>query len=310
MKSEMAVAKKDGGANVKYWDSQETIDLLEDIRQWLLKNSKKFVQADAPNNKGLADLVKQLIQFQEDAFGKHVTKPPLTRLPMKVFMDFTASGSLCHVLSCAFKFKVDQGWRRFDFQSPSRVDRNVELFLNIERSLKEKGYLVLPKIYFSSSIESKPLQKMREIVKRHQGTLVEEKEKATHIIQCAPPSPVNDEEWIRPITKRDKQVLVHWWYHPDSYDSWIPISECDQEPEPVPQRSKPWVINGRWLLDLDAYNEWMNEEDYEIESNDGNSGPISPQEKGTKRRIKGRVGGEESYNNKKRKLMSSPEPNG
>lgn len=27
--------------------------------------------------------------------------------------------------------------RRFDFQSPSRLDRNVELFLNIEKSLKE-----------------------------------------------------------------------------------------------------------------------------------------------------------------------------
>jgi len=314
------VAKKDGGANVKYWDSQATIDSLEDVRQWLLKNSKKFVQAESPNNKGLAELVKQLIQFQEDAFGKQITKPPLTRLPMEVFMDFSSGGRLCHVLANAFKFKVDQGWRRFDFQSPSRVDRNVELFLNIERSLKEQGLLVLPKIYFSSSIEIKQLQKMREIVKRHQGILVDEKDKATHIVQSAPPSPINDEEWIRPIKKRDKQVLVHWWYHPDSYDSWIPTAECDQEPEPTPPaRTKPWIINGRWLFDLDHYNEWMNEEDYEIESNDGSNGPFSPQEKGTKRKIKGKIGGgssgsagggEDAVNTKKRKLMSSPEPNG
>lgn len=306
----MAVAKRDGGANVKYWDSQETIDSLEDVRGWLLKNSKKFVQAEAPNNKGLAELIKQLIQFQEDAFGKHVSKPPLTRLPMKVFMDLGAGGSLCHVLASAFKFKVDQGWRRFDFQSPSRVDRNVELFLNIERSLKEKGLLLLPKVYFSSNVESKQLIKMRDVVKRHQGSIVEEKEKATHIVHSAPPSSNSDDEWIRPIVKRDKQVLVHWWYHPDSYDSWIPTSECDQEPEPAPVRSKPWVINGRWLFDLDLYNEWMNEEDYEIESHDGSIGPISPQEKGTKRRLKGKIGGEDSFNNKKRKLMSSPEPNG
>ena len=27
--------------------------------------------------------------------------------------------------------------RRFDFQSPSRIDRNIELFLNIEKTLKE-----------------------------------------------------------------------------------------------------------------------------------------------------------------------------
>lgn len=51
-----------------------------------------------------------------------------------------------------------------------------------------------------------------------------------------------------------------------SYDSWIPSSECDQEPEEPPQRTKPWEINGRWVIDLDIYNEWMNEEDYEIES--------------------------------------------
>ena len=306
----MAVAKKDGGANTKYWDSQETIDSLENTRQWLLKNSKKFAQADAPNNKGLSELIKQLIQFQEDAFGKHVSKPPLTRLPMKVFMDFNGGGGLCHILACAFKFKVDQGWRRFDFQSPSRVDRNVELFLNIERSLKEKNLLLLPKIYFSSSVECKLLLKMRDIVKRHQGTIIDEKEKATHIVQSAPLSPLTDEEWIRPIMKRDKQVLVHWWYHPDSYDSWIPTSECDQEPEPAPIRGKPWVVNCRWLFDLDVFNEWMNEEDYEIESSDGNAGPISPQEKGIKRRIKGRVYIEETFNSKKRKLMSSPEPNG
>ena len=31
--------------------------------------------------------------------------------------------------------------RRFDFQSPSRMDRNVELFLNIEKALKEVQYI-------------------------------------------------------------------------------------------------------------------------------------------------------------------------
>ena len=39
----MAVTKKDGGANLKYYDSQETIESLENVRQWLLKNSKKVV---------------------------------------------------------------------------------------------------------------------------------------------------------------------------------------------------------------------------------------------------------------------------
>ena len=34
-------------------------------------------------------------------------------------------------------FRSDQTWRRFDFQTPSRMEKNVELFLNMEKSLKE-----------------------------------------------------------------------------------------------------------------------------------------------------------------------------
>ena len=37
--------------------------------------------------------------------------------------------------------------RRFDFQSPSRMDRNVELFLNIEKALKEVKLVTFNYIY-------------------------------------------------------------------------------------------------------------------------------------------------------------------
>jgi SWI/SNF related-matrix-associated actin-dependent regulator of chromatin subfamily C len=42
----------------------------------------QYVHADAPTNKTLAGLVVQLLQFQEDAFGKHVTNPAFTKLPV------------------------------------------------------------------------------------------------------------------------------------------------------------------------------------------------------------------------------------
>lgn len=44
----------------------------------------QYVQADAPTNKTLAGLVVQLLQFQEDAFGKHVTNPAFTKLPVSI----------------------------------------------------------------------------------------------------------------------------------------------------------------------------------------------------------------------------------
>ena len=37
----MAGSKKDGGANLKYYDFSETLESLENVRQWLIKNCKK-----------------------------------------------------------------------------------------------------------------------------------------------------------------------------------------------------------------------------------------------------------------------------
>lgn len=31
-------------------------------------------------------------------------------------MDFKPGGSLCHILATAYRFKSEQGWRRFDLQ--------------------------------------------------------------------------------------------------------------------------------------------------------------------------------------------------
>ncbi|CAB1315014.1 unnamed protein product [Coregonus sp. 'balchen'] len=164
LQTKMAVRKKDGGPN--------------------------YIQAEPPTNKSLSSLVVQLLQFQEEVFGRHVSNPPLTRLPMKSFLDFKSGGALCHILAAAYKFKSDQGWRRFDFQNPSRMDRNVEMFMTIEKSLVQNNCLSRPVIYLSSDIEAKLLGKLKDIIKRHQ-------------------------EWVRPVMKRDKQVLLHWGYSPD-----------------------------------------------------------------------------------------------
>jgi len=42
----------------------------------------QYIQAEPPTNKSLAALVVQLLQFQEEAFGKLVSKPALTKLPV------------------------------------------------------------------------------------------------------------------------------------------------------------------------------------------------------------------------------------
>uniref|UniRef100_A0A8B9STV1 SWI/SNF related, matrix associated, actin dependent regulator of chromatin subfamily c member 1 n=1 Tax=Anas platyrhynchos TaxID=8839 RepID=A0A8B9STV1_ANAPL len=258
--------RKDGGPTGKFWESPDTVSQLDSVRVWLGKHYKKYVQADAPTNKTLAGLVVQLLQFQEDAFGKHVTNPAFTKLPAKCFMDFKAGGTLCHILGAAYKYKNEQGWRRFDLQNPSRMDRNVEMFMNIEKTLVQNNCLSRPTIYLIPDIELKLANKLKDIVKRHQGTVTEEKSKATHHVYPSPTS-MDDDEWLRPVMKKDKQVLVHWGFFPDSYDTWVHANEIDAEIEDPPIPEKPWKVHAKWILDTDIFNEWMNEEDYEVDEN-------------------------------------------
>uniref|UniRef100_A0A8C1FP80 SWI/SNF related BAF chromatin remodeling complex subunit C2 n=1 Tax=Cyprinus carpio carpio TaxID=630221 RepID=A0A8C1FP80_CYPCA len=266
--TKMAVRKKDGGPNVKYFEASDTVSQFDNVRVWLGKNYKKYIQAEPPTNKSLSSLVVQLLQFQEEVFGRHVSNPPLTKLPMKCFLDFKSGGALCHILAAAYKFKSDQGWRRFDFQNPSRMDRNVEMFMTIEKSLVQNNCLSRPVIYLSSEIEPKLLGKLKDIIKRHQGSVTEDKLSSSHVVVPIPVS-LEDEEWVRPVMKRDKQMLLHWGYWPDSYDTWISASEVEAAVEDPPTAEKPRKVHAKWILDLDQFNEWMNEEDYEV----GEGGP-------------------------------------
>lgn len=46
--------------------------------------SLQYIQAEPPTNKSLSSLVVQLLQFQEEVFGKHVSNAPLTKLPASI----------------------------------------------------------------------------------------------------------------------------------------------------------------------------------------------------------------------------------
>ncbi|XP_049864121.1 SWI/SNF complex subunit SMARCC2 isoform X2 [Schistocerca gregaria] len=257
--------KKDGGPNTKFYESPETISLFDGIRSWLQKNCKKYIQTDPPTNKGLAALVIQLIQFQEDNLGKNVSKPPLTRLPMRCFLDFKPGGALCHILATVYKFKSDQGWRRFDFQSPSRMDRNVEMFMNVEKVLIQNKCLTMPIVYVRSDVDKALQGKIKDIIKRHQGSITDNEEEATHIIY--PPCDPLEEEYARPVMKRDRSVLLHWYYFPDSHDTWTNLELPVDPPDSPAPHAGPWRVVATWVSDLEQYNEWMTEEDYEVDEN-------------------------------------------
>ncbi|NXN64558.1 SMRC2 protein, partial [Himantopus himantopus] len=226
-------------------------------------------------------------------------------------LDFKAGGALCHILAAAYKFKSDQGWRRFDFQNPSRMDRNVEMFMTIEKSLVQNNCLARPNIFLHQEIEPKLLSKLKDIIKRHQGTVTEDKSNASHIV-CPVPGNLEEEEWVRPVMKRDKQVLLHWGYYPDSYDTWIPASEIEASVEDAPTPEKPRKVHAKWILDTDTFNEWMNEEDYEVTDE---KSPVTRRKKISAKTLTDEVNSPDSDrrdkkggNYKKRKRSPSPSP--
>lgn len=185
---------------------------------------------------------------------------------MKCFIDFKTNGALCHILAMAYRFKSEQGWRRFDLQSPSRLERNTEMFVAIEKALIQNKCYVVPIVYARPDIDKSVLTKAKEIVKRHQAHWTESESEATHILypHCDP----LEEEYARPTMRRDKNVMFHWYYFPDSYDTWVntDMSFPAEVPEqPSQQHSGPWRVSVPWLIDTDQYNEWMTEEDYEVD---------------------------------------------
>ncbi|KAG1119248.1 hypothetical protein G6F42_013017 [Rhizopus arrhizus] len=104
------------------------------------------------------------------------------------------------------------------------------------------------------------------MIKRLGATYVDNVDNATHILHGKlheyNKSSV-EEDWFRTLEKDGNMVLVHWWYYPDSFDSWLPQTQQFTDPEEPPEHNGSWKISVRWLQDTERFNEFMNEEDYE-----------------------------------------------
>jgi len=254
-----------GGPIQKFWDDSATIAQLDSIKAWLLKNAKKHVASDPPSAKSLCQLIQQLIQLQEDNLGSNAKNPPFTRLPVHLFYDLSPNGSLCHILSAMYKFKSEQGWRRFDLQSVNRKETNIEMCKKIEDNLKQQKLFLPPICLLMDNIKSADKDKAKELIKKKGGVLTTDEDEATHIIH--PKVDLDTELYARPVFKRGEKCLVHFLMLPDSQDNWgICYPEADT-PDVPEEREEQYHVSLDWLLDSQQYNEWMNEQDYELEEN-------------------------------------------
>lgn len=188
---------------------------------------------------------------------------------MRFFTDFKPNGGLCVILGTMYRFKSEQRWRKFDFtisKATAKKDPNIQMLMEIESCLIDAEIFRLPIIFIRPEVDRALASKIREIITNHQAEICEEEEEATHIVY--PDVDPLPEEYARPLFKRDKNVMLHWYYFPESYDSWVPANSFDM-PDNVPDcpasPADRWRVSAQWVRDLDQYNEWMSEEDYEVD---------------------------------------------
>ena len=125
----------------------------------------------------------------------------------------------------------------------------------------------MPKVYLSNDLGARK-NEYEMILQLHGAILVQSPAEATHIVvEDVPESIGNDRGsgFLRVNQIRAKFAHIHWWFYPDSYDAWIGTSDV-HGPEVVPQSTLEGVhtVTARWVRDLDAFNEFMNEKDYQI----------------------------------------------
>lgn len=94
------------------------------------------------------------------------------------------------------------------------------MLMQIERALIQQEIIKLPVVYVRSEVERGVMNKIKEIVASRQGEITDDEEEATHIIH--PTVDPHSEDYARPSFKKDRHIMLHWCYFPESYDSWIP----------------------------------------------------------------------------------------
>jgi SWI/SNF related-matrix-associated actin-dependent regulator of chromatin subfamily C len=118
-------------------------------------------------------------------------------------------------------------------------------------------------VFISPALPLIEASRVKDIVVRHQCELLFDAKNATHIITKVTAAIFADsEEYFRSIEQKGDDILVHWWYTPDSYDTWCHAATTSPA-EPANAHPPVWVVNHRWAIDMDTFNEYMNEEDYE-----------------------------------------------
>ncbi|KAF8819764.1 SWIRM domain-containing protein [Cardiosporidium cionae] len=253
---------------------ERTVRKYDAVVQRLLKfpNMEKETLC---SSEACAKIVAQIQIFMDQKLG-YKAKPEecfMTKIPAKFFRDYSDGGSLECTLRLALQFRHDMQMvdgsvlRRFELLSEKQKLCARSLCLRLRDGLKEGGFLKAPVIYLWDDIPADLMERLRDIVVRHEGSISTDIKSASHIVlQYTAKDTEDNETYAREIFREGNRSFAHWWYYPESWDCWtsaLAIPEQESQGIDIPPDGK-WKVGYDWLLDLDIYNEWMCELDYEI----------------------------------------------
>ncbi|KAF8819698.1 SWIRM domain-containing protein [Cardiosporidium cionae] len=254
---------------------ERTVRKYDAVVQHLLKlpNLEKETLC---SSEACAKIVAQIQIFMDQKLGYKAKSEDrfMTKIPAKLFRDYTEGGSLECILHLALQFRHDMQMmdgsvlRRFELLSEKQKLCARSLCMRLRDGLKDAGFWKAPVVYLWEDISADLMERLRDIVMKHEGVVSTDIKSASHIVlHYAAKDAEDNETYAREILREGNRSFAHWWYFPESWDCWTSALATTPEQESqavdIPPDGK-WKVGYDWLLDLDTYNEWMCELDYEI----------------------------------------------
>ena len=182
--------------------------------------------------------------------------------------------------------------KELEINRPENTNRGYHIFKLIRRGLKQKVKKV---IYLSKEFDSSRRENLTSMAEAAGASVTETRDEATHQLYPGGQFKKPDNEHCTPLKKWDDRVLVHWWYSPPSYQTWVSHEQLPTTElfENARNEQNKWKLCAKWLEDSFLFNEWMLEWDFQLNSKSEHIGPhkhaifkaFKPIEIGEKNRI-------------------------
>lgn len=169
-----------------HYESSEIVDCFEGLIKPLTIDLK---QREATfTARDLSLFVGQLQQFQQECLGAF-NKPPNApvRIPAKLFKvnpkrQLTKDSAIYTMLKSAYRFRINHGWKKWDFSNPAKKQKNADLVQAIRNQLIKKRYIMVPKIAIMEPVPDTTRKTITSLVKKIGGKT--QKKKTDMYTEC------------------------------------------------------------------------------------------------------------------------------